>query len=122
MPRTNLTRTKLAIFDGVAAANEFRVPGTAGDVSNNMAFDWTGREQIILTVSGVTARTVTIPSVPVAGRSGDITTYSVAAGEVHIIPPFVSKGWVQADGKVYLDPSHAELVVRVVQIPDQLPL
>ncbi len=123
MPRTNLTKTKLKKFDGAAAANEFRVPGTAGDVGNNMSFVHTGREEIILTVSGSVARTLTVPSVPDKnGRSGDIVTYSVDVDEVHVIPPFISEGWKQPDGTVHLNPSHAELVIRIVQYPDHIPL
>jgi len=124
MARTDITPTQLANFDGSAGANEFLAAGTASDATNGNAVVHTGREIILLTNTGPSARTMTVTSVADSklGRTGNITTYSVPAGETHVIPPLPADGWRQADGKLYLDGSHAELVIRVLKLPPNLPL
>lgn len=67
--------------------------------------------------SAATARTLTLTSVADAfGRSGDITAYSMAAGEIAIFGPFKVAGWSHA-GKLWVDGSHAEMTFAVITLP-----
>lgn len=123
MARTVLARTQMVPFDGTAAADEFKVVEGAADVANGNSFVHTGREIITLRVSGASARTLTITSTPDEnGRTKDLDTYEVGVDELHAIPPLKSKGWVQADGKVHLAGSHAELVIGILGIPANIPI
>ncbi len=122
MPRTAIPVTQLANFDGIASANEFKNNEVSADVVNGNAFTWTGRESLICRNSGASARTITVSSVPVKGRSGDITTYNIPAGESHTVPPLPAEGWMQADGMVYVDGSNAEVKFTLLRMPPNLPL
>ena len=124
MARTDLTVTKQKVFDGTAGANEFEVVEGASDITNGNAFPYTGREILTLRNTSLTnARTLTVTSAPDRyGRVKDIATYSVPANKLHAVPPFIAEGWVQADGKIWVDGSNAELLLGVLKIPNQLPL
>jgi hypothetical protein len=69
--------------------------------------------------SGAQARTITVTSVADdRNRTGDITAYSVAAGDEAMLGPFYPPGWMQAsNGKLYFETSHAELVVTCWRLP-----
>jgi len=63
-------------------------------------------------------KTVTFTSVVDAyNRSGDITTYSIAAGVVAVFGPFKAAGWSHPDtGEVglWIDGSTADILIAVV--------
>lgn len=122
MPRTEITVTQLANFDGVAGANEFKANEVSADVVNGNSFKHTGREMLSCRNSGASARTVTVASVAINGRVGDITTYNIPAGETHVIPPLPAVGWKQTDGMVYVDGSNAEVKFVLLRLPPNLPL
>jgi hypothetical protein len=66
--------------------------------------------------TGETPYTFTVTSAPdPQGRTGDIPTYSIAAG---VISAFRVKtlGWVQSDGKVYLQGSNASLKFAIAAL------
>ena len=114
MARVTNTRTKAVgpwPTDGVV------VTMTAADVTNKQQTPCTGREIIIAQNTGVSARTVTINSVAVNGRSGDITADSLAAGAIVIYGPFDRRGFKQVDGNIYFEASHAEVKFGVVELP-----
>jgi hypothetical protein len=80
----------------------------------------TGKELVIARNSnaGVTARTVTIESIAnVKHRTRDITDFSIAAGATAVFGPFPKPGWVQLNGQIYLQGSHAEVLFAVVVLP-----
>jgi hypothetical protein len=69
------------------------------------------------TNSGSTARTVTFDSaVDAFNRTGDITAYSLGAGEIGMFGPFKTAGWVNA-GNLNFDVSHAEMKIAVITLP-----
>jgi hypothetical protein len=115
MARTTLTKTTSPgphPTAGVAATI------AAGDVSNGNQFTWSGREILVLRNSGASTRTYTIASVAdPQGRLGNITTQNILAGATHIIGPF-SEWFRQADGYVYVDVSHAEVLLGVIVLPN----
>lgn len=115
MARGNITPDVLAKVLGQPAANSLKKNYTAGDAVNGHQFTWTGKETVSFRNTGASARTFTIQSVADSklGRTGNITTYSVPAGEEHVLPPLPADGFVQPDGKIYIDVSHAELTINV---------
>lgn len=115
MPRTTLTKTTLTTrgfpTDGVTAT------ATAADVSNKNQVRLTGKEIVLARNSGAQARTVTISSVAINGRLGDITADSIEAGATHVYGPFDLNGWMQSDGYLYLEANHAEVLFTVLVVP-----
>ena len=55
-------------------------------------------------------------SVDSDGRTGDITTYSMGAGEYAVFGPFDLDGWVQTDWKLYFEASNAEVFFGVIDL------
>jgi hypothetical protein len=94
----------------------------AGDAVNNNYFPIiSGKSLLFVQNTDVSAHTVTIHSVVDAqGRLGDITTYSVPAGETHIFGPFTTTpaGWNQTSpAGLWVDPVSALLFLSVVTNP-----
>lgn len=119
MPRVELTVRQLKNFDGAAGAGEFEDTWTAGDATENNQCDFTGREIIQARNVGVGARSVSVISAadPENQRTGDITTYNIPAGKTITLDFLPKKGWRQANGKLYLNPSHAEVEFSIKRLP-----
>jgi hypothetical protein len=90
----------------------------AADASNKNQFSSGGNDLVIVHNSGVSTRTVTINSVvDPYGRTGDITAYSLAAGDYAVFGPFKQAGWMQTTGKIHIEASHADVLIGVVALP-----
>jgi hypothetical protein len=64
------------------------------------------------------AHTVTFTSVPDPNnRTGDISAYSIGAGEIAMFGPFRSQGWAQTDGKLYFEANDATVKFAVLRLP-----
>lgn len=100
-------------YDGVACA------GTAADTVNQNQTTLTGREIIIARNSGATGRTVTITGSATKGtlRTSHITADALAAGVQVVYGPFPLDGWLQADGMLYFEANHAEVLFTVLRLP-----
>jgi hypothetical protein len=74
-----------------------------------------GKTIVLFQNTGVGARTVTFPSQADTpyNRTGDITTYSIGAGELAIFGPFKAVGWSDA-GNLDIDVSNAEVLIAVI--------
>lgn len=100
----------------VANAQDFVF--TAGVAVDGMEFVATGRELILAQNVGSGAHTITIKSAPGPdGRTGDITAYSLGAGEYAQFGVRPNRGWRQSNGRIWIDINHAELVVAVIRLP-----
>ncbi len=89
--------------------------GTSGDDGNQ--FVASGRDIVIVRNDNVGAQTVTFSSVDDPfGRTGNIAAYSLAAGEYAIFGAFNVDGWRQADGKMYLEASAADVFCAVIRL------
>jgi len=99
------------------AANSLDFAFTVGDAVNGLQYQATGREVVLVRNINAGSQTFTLLSVADEfGRKGDITTYSLAAGEFAVlIPPL--KGFQQADGSVWIDVSHDDVHVAVLRLP-----
>jgi hypothetical protein len=103
--RTALTvLTPKGNYDAVLA-NGLDFTFAAADSVNGNAFICAGRELLLVRNAHATdAATVTIASAPDPyGRTKDIATYSLAAGEFAAFWIGKTTGWRQSDGKVHLD-------------------
>lgn len=106
----------LPIGAGVATVTETVSTGTGGTGGNEGVA--TGREILLAHNTGTGAHNVTVTSFPDAlGRSGDITSYSVAAGGIAILGPFPTSGWQQADGYIYFYADDVSVKFAWVSLP-----
>ena len=102
------------------AANSRDLQMQAGDASlGNYTPLVDGKTLVICqnTNATSTARTVTFTSaVDAFNRTGDITAYSLSAGELGLFGPFKTVGWSDA-GNLDIDVSNAEMVIAVITLP-----
>lgn len=118
MARTDLTKTTALGAYGTYAVNAADLTMAAADVVNKNQFVASGNDLIVAHNTGASAYTVTISSAPDPyGRSGDIAAYSIGAGEYAVFGPMKLPGWMQTDGKVYLEASNAAVKFGVVALP-----
>lgn len=115
MARTNLTKTNAP---GAYAGAGVAVVMTAADVANMNQFTAQGNDLVIAYNSGASPYTVTITSSPDPyGRTRDITAESIAAGAIRIFGPLKTTGWIQPDGKIYLNASNAAVQFGIIALP-----
>lgn len=100
------------------AADSADFTWTAADQGDGNDTPLTGRELLLARNDNAGAQTVTVHSVPDAyNREGDITTYSMAAGDYAAFGPFDIAGWKQADGKLWFNGSAADVFFAVLRLP-----
>jgi len=118
MARTSLTKTTALGAYGTYSANAADLTMAAADVGDKNQFTFAGNDLVVAHNTAGTAQTVTISSVADPyGRTGDIDTYSIGAGEYAVFGPFEAAGWQQSDGKVYLEADSADVKLGVVKLP-----
>lgn len=107
-----------ALLSGAPAANALDATFTAIDVGNGNRTLNNGQLMLIFVNSHETnAYTVTVTSVADQnGRTGDITAYSLAAGEYAIVGPLKTEGWTQTTGYVHYTAENAAVKVLPVQL------
>lgn len=119
MARTVIApQTMYSIYAGTPGANALDVTFTAADVANGNMYAANGREiLLVLNSDGVNPYTFTVASVADPyGRTSDITTYSLAAGEYAAVPlPVV--GFRQTDGNVNINGSNAAIKFAILRLP-----
>jgi hypothetical protein len=115
--RTTLTKTTLVgPYFASIAINALDLVLTAADVDNKNQFAPSGDDLVIFQNSGAGAHTVTITSaVDPQNRTSDVTAFSIGAGETGAFR-VKNLGWVQVDGKVYLEANHAEVKFAVLAL------
>ena len=121
---TDITvQTILEPFEAVTAGDAditfAAITETDGDV-----FVCTGREILLFSNTNDGAQTVTITSVDdEKGRSEDITTYSLAAGDYAAFGVGLtnSKGWKSSAGEIRITGSDDEVLVAVLRLPAGFP-
>ena len=88
------------------------------DFADGAGVVMTGNDLLLVHNGNVGVQTVTISStVDDFNRKGDITAYSLAAGEYAVFGPFERKGWVQADGMLYFAASATDVGLAVIHLP-----
>jgi len=116
LARTDLTKT---IAPGHYASQGQSITFEAGDAVNGNQFTATGKELVIAhNTDGATAYAITIHSTPDPyNRTGDIEGYNIPAGGYAVLGPFPRIGWMQSDGKVYIDVENAAIELAVIVLP-----
>lgn len=121
MARTALTVVTPKGPHSVVSAGQLDFLLVAADAGNGNAFPCTGRDLIIMHNDHATdPATVTITSAPDPyGRTKDIATYSLAAGDYAAFWIGSTVGWKQSDGKAWLDVAGTGTIkFAVLRIPD----
>jgi len=91
-------------------------PGTASDGVQVALVS--GKTILVVRNTNAGSQTVTITSAADAqGRTGDITTYSIAAGGIAVFGPFATEGWRQSDGMLYAVGSHVDVKFTALNLP-----
>lgn len=119
MARTTLTRTTpLGPYPSLQpAADALDGVWTAADVANKNQFVLDGPVLVQFWNSGASPYTVTLTSIAdQQNRTGDITAYSLAAGDIASILIDQTAGWKQTDGYMYLEASNAAVKFNVTRI------
>lgn len=118
MARTDLTKLTAEGPYGDYGANEADLPMVAADTVNKNQFTFGGYDLIVAHNTGASPVAITVTSAPDPyGRTGDIDSYSLGAGEYAVFGPLKAQGWIQSDGKVYLEAASADVKLGVVALP-----
>lgn len=122
MSRTALTAlTALGTFPTLqptAGSMTVTMTGNA-TAADGVSFPLTGgRQLLIVNNTNAGAQTFTVESVAdEKGRTGDITTYSLAAAGIGVfLVEGPAKGWRQSDGTLYVKGSHADVKFGMVNL------
>jgi hypothetical protein len=119
MPRQTLTKiTPVGPYPTLpVSANSLDITFTAADTVNKEQFA-AGADTLVLVwnTHATTTYTVTITSVADdKGRTGDVTTYSLSAGEIAAFR-IRKPGWMQSDGNIYMEASNAAIKYAVLAL------
>lgn len=113
----------LAPFAAVGAgAADFTF--AAGTITDGNTFVCTGREILLVQNADASTQTITITSVDdEKGRSEDITTYSMAAGDFAVFGQGLTnqQGWKSSTGTIRITVSDADVKVAVLRLPAGYP-
>ena len=106
MARLDLTpKSLLACYPSLpitANVLDFTFTAAGADFADGAGFTLTEEEILIIYNPDSSAHTITIFSkADVYNRTGDITAYSLGAGEYCVFPQFKKDGWIQSDNKLY---------------------
>lgn len=126
MARTTLAKTtllgsypSLPLSANSADLTLTAVTGSSGSNGNQIAWGDFGRLLVIVQNSHATnAYTVTFTSLASSStlnRSGDISAYSLAAGEIGVFI-FERNGWYQSDAMLYCEGENAAIKIGCVGI------
>jgi len=121
MPRTAITVNENAnrypAIPPAVNSLDFAFASTSGGNDDGYEFPASGREVVLLRNTDSNPQTFTLLSVvDDLNRKGDITAYSLAAGEFAVLVPPL-KGFQQADGKIYIDVSDPLVNIAVLRMP-----
>jgi hypothetical protein len=87
----------------------------AAVTTDGLDFSATGREIVLFQNSGASPYTFTVVSAPDAlGRTGDITAYSLAAGEIAALTP-PPLGWAGGNGRILITVSNLAVKVGIIR-------
>ena len=102
----------------IANAADFTFAACDASLGNHYVAN--GREIVLAQNSDVSnPYTVTITSqADEYGRTGHITTYSLAAAEFGVFGPFPKSGWANGASQVLISGSNAAIKFAVIRIPE----
>lgn len=100
------------------AVNTLDLTFTVAIVADKEQFAASGNDLVLVWNKAVAAKTVTFTSVadPITKRTGDITTYSIGAGEIAGFRFSQKAGWMQSDGKIYMEAESTDIYYCVIAL------
>jgi hypothetical protein len=117
MAATVLTVQESSGKYAVPSANGADISLVAIDQSSNGYYVTTGKEMVLAVNSDASPQTITITSqaLPTYARTGDITAYSIGAGETALLGPFPVSGWADTNGRINISTSDAAVLVAAIR-------
>lgn len=99
------------------AVNTLDLAFTVAIVADKEQFTPSGDDLVLVWNKAVAAKTVTFSSAadPTTKRTGDITAYSIGAGEIAGFR-FKKTGWMQSDGKIYMEAESTDIYYCVLSL------
>jgi hypothetical protein len=119
MARVNLTRTfVVGPYPALPpTADSLDVVFTAADTTNKEEFVMSGNDVLLVWNTGASAYTFTLNSVADdLKRVGDISAYSLGAGEIAAFKFTNKKGWMQSDGRCRLEANNTAIKFAVLKL------
>jgi len=110
-----MARTDVSVTDLIGAYGDYSVANVAdltwqvADIVNDNQVLLKEGDILLFWNQGVGAQTVTINSVDLYGRTGDITAYSVGIDEIAHFGPVKAPGWRQTDSYLYFEASTVDI-------------
>ena len=120
MPRiTHVAQVPLGSIGDYSVGDAADLIFLAADVANMEQTILTGKEMIIARNVGGGPFLITVNSVnDPFNRTGDITDYSLGAGEFAIFGPFDRTGWKQVGSSlIFFEANNVAIEIAVVRIP-----
>lgn len=118
MPTTAITvKDTLGSYPSLPlAADSADFTWTAADVGNGNHYVSDGTELVLVNNTGASPYTVTVTSQKdPQSRTGDISAYSLAAGDYAVLGPFKPSGWQNASGQVLISASNAGVKFAIIR-------
>lgn len=116
MARTAVSvTTLLGAYGDYSVANAADVTFQQADTVNDQLVVMQEGDILLAWNKGAGAQTVTISSVSLFGRTGDVSAYSVGAGEIMAFGPVLSAGWKQSDGALYFEASSTDIYFAILR-------
>jgi hypothetical protein len=118
MPRTALTvQTAKGPYPVTVAANDLDFTFAASDVANGNDYISSGREIILVQNINASPQTFTINTAPdQLNRTNNITAFSLGASEFAVFWPGNAFGFIQSDGKVWLNGAHIDIKWAIIRL------
>ena len=120
MPRTNIVAqpTPGAYPVLPVAGNALDLAMAGADVGNgNDTALVDSKTLVVAQNTNVGAKTITFTSVADSlNRTGDITAYSIGAGELAMFGPFKTVGWAHT-ARLWIDAESADVKIAVITLP-----
>lgn len=118
MARTALTKVTPKGPYTAISPGDLALAFTAADAVNGNKFPLSGTEIVLMQNTDTGAHHVTISSTPDdKGRSGDIASYSIAAGAFAVWSARgAHDGWKESDGNLYISADDATIKFAVLNL------
>lgn len=114
---THAGMTALGTKTSVYTANAADLTMTAATPADDEQAAHNGKMLLIAHNTGGSPYTITVSSVVDAlGRTGDISAYSLGAGEYAVFGPFELEGWLQTTGYLNFEAENAAVKFGVVRL------
>jgi hypothetical protein len=120
MAATTITVQEIVGPFTAVTAGDLDITFAAMTITDGDEFQCTGKEIVVIRNDNGAAQTFAVSSEDDAyGRDGDITDYSLGAGEYAVLGVGLTNaaGWKDASSNILITPSSADLKIAVLRMP-----